>query len=443
MPAFRDVVFNTKLGGVGQAASDAQRLSRGLAASGRGMRRLGSRAGQLASRMKGVVGGFLSIKGILLGAGFARVAGFFGSMVTALEEQEAAQVRLATAMRASKTFTIAGMESLREYARQLQQVTAFGDEVTLSAMGMLATFKMAPDDIKLATKAMLDMAAATGAQLDQVAILLGKAFAGQIGSLSRYGVVVDKADFKTRGFIAVIDELKKEFGGMAEAMAKTPVGQLRQLKNIWGDMKEEMGKAVVESGAFKGLMDALRDGMEDIRSFLEANPDFLGNVFATGVAAIRGFIAIMPGFLGLMSTAIEHARTLLTVWLALKGAIAGAQLGAAFPAGGALIGGIIGGLAGLAGGQFLGSRLNQAREEALERQRFVPTFERTGGTQVTIENQISAPITVEGAGDLSRQVETLHNVITEEMVEPLDELGGDFYRVAQDIKNRERYERTV
>jgi hypothetical protein len=394
--------------------------------------------------MKGVVGGFLSIKGILLGAGLARVIGFFGSMVTALEEQEAAQVRLATALRASGQFTTEAMAGLQEYAASLQQVTTFGDEAILSMQGMLATFKASPEEIRELTPAILDMAAATGVALDQVAIMIGKALTGQIGGLRRVGVDISRAAFEAEGFRAIIKELNSEFGGMAQAMAKTPVGQLRQLKNLWGDMKEEIGAAIVESGAFTGLMDAIRNGMAELKGFLEANPDFIGNIFSAGVSAIRGFIAIMPSMLNLLAMAIEHAKTLLQIWLAIKGAIAGSQIGGAFGPIGSGIGAILGALGGFGAGTYIGSQLEAGRA-GLQRERFVPTFERTGGgdTNIQINNQVSAPINIEGAGDLSGELASLRDTVIDESVEPLDELGGEFRQLSATIKNRERYGRSV
>jgi hypothetical protein len=447
--AFRDVIFNTKLGGIGQAANSARTLGTGFQRANRGMRQLTTQAGVLAGRMKGVATGFLSIKGILLGAGFARVVGFFSSMVTALEEQEAAQVRLATALRASGNFTAEAFANLQEYARGLQQVTAFGDEAILSMQGMLATFKATPEQIRELTPAILDMSAATGVALDQVAIMIGKALTGQIGGLRRVGVDISRAAFEADGFRAIIKELNSEFGGMAQAMAQTPVGQLRQLKNLWGDMKEEMGKAIVESGAFNALMDTLREGMDQLKGFLAANPDFLGNLFATGVSALKGFISLMPGLLGLIASAVEHAKELLSVWLAIKGAMAGAQLGGAFGPIGSAIGAVIGGGAGFFGGQYIGGRLEEARREAMQRTTFTPTFERTGGaggggqTNINIENRVSAPINVQGAGELGDEFASLRDTVIDESVRPLDELGGEFRDLATEIKMREKYGRTV
>jgi len=217
--AYRDVVFNTKLGGVGSAATSAKSMSTTFKSANTSLKAMSKNAGAFASRMRGAANGLLSIKGIILGGAAMRVVGFFRSLVEAMDEQEKAETRLATAMRASGNFRRDAMEGLKEYAAALQETTTYSDEQILAAQGMLATFKMTPAQIKEVTKAMLDMSAGTGASLESTAILLGKAFTGQLGALSRYGVMVDKNAFKVEGFSAVIKELNSEFGGMAEAMA--------------------------------------------------------------------------------------------------------------------------------------------------------------------------------------------------------------------------------
>jgi hypothetical protein len=44
----------------------------------------------------------------------------------------------------------------------------------------------------------------------------------------------------------ILEELERQFGGVAEAMAGTSEGQLSQLNNQWGDFKETIGQIVAE-----------------------------------------------------------------------------------------------------------------------------------------------------------------------------------------------------
>lgn len=139
------------------------------------------------------------------------------------------------------------VQALASQAESLQSVTGFSDELTKSAQAMLATFQLTPDQIKEITPRLLDMAAATekatGEQVDlqAVAIALGKGFTGQVGMLSRYGVVLSEQAKKTGDFNLILKDLDSNFQGAAKAVGETYVGQSRIAQQAIVDMREEMG----------------------------------------------------------------------------------------------------------------------------------------------------------------------------------------------------------
>ena len=45
----------------------------------------------------------------------------------------------------------------------------------------------------------------------------------------------------------ILDKVKGKYGGLAEAIASTPTGKLDQIKNVLGDIKEDLGKGLVNS----------------------------------------------------------------------------------------------------------------------------------------------------------------------------------------------------
>jgi hypothetical protein len=139
-----------------------------------------------------------------------------------------------------------------QLAAALQQTTTFGDEQIISAQAMLATFQLNEDAIASLTPRMLDMATAMGTGgegLTTIALQLGKAFTGQVGALSRSGVLIDKTGLaisRTQGptaeFAFLVKELDKNFKGLAEELGGTTIGKIDQLKNEISDVNEELGK---------------------------------------------------------------------------------------------------------------------------------------------------------------------------------------------------------
>ena len=153
-------------------------------------------------------------------------------------EQELAEKKLEAALgKRSK--------SLLQYAKELQQVSRYGDEVTLSAMTMIASFVKDEDAIKQATKATMDLAAAKGFDLVAAADLVSKTLGSSTNALTRYGIEVTGAVGSSERLESLTKNIARVFGGQATAQADTFTGQVEQMHNALGDMGEELGKHLI------------------------------------------------------------------------------------------------------------------------------------------------------------------------------------------------------
>ena len=175
--------------------------------------------------------------------------------IDAFMVQEEAEHKLATAMKIFGDYTRTAHKEMLEFASGLQKITTYGDEVTLTMMANLKTYGMNTDELKKATKATMDLASAKGIDLRAASDLVGKAFVGETGSLSRYGIIIEKGTEKTEKFAAVLNLINKQFGGSAQAEIDTYSGQLKQISNWWGDITEQVGFGLIK--ALEGLLGAL------------------------------------------------------------------------------------------------------------------------------------------------------------------------------------------
>jgi hypothetical protein len=157
-------------------------------------------------------------------------------------EQEKAVNQLNLALANQGNLLDGTSERLQEFASAQQAVTIFGDEAILGLQAQLAGYGQAEEQIIRSTKAALDFAAATGRDLRSAGDLVGKAFVGSTGELSRYGIVLDEGLDKTEKFDAVLDQLSTRFGGSAAAATQTFTGGVQQLGNTFGDTQEAFGK---------------------------------------------------------------------------------------------------------------------------------------------------------------------------------------------------------
>jgi len=181
----------------------------------------------------------------------AGLTAFFAKAVKEYAGQEVANEKLINALKNVKGASADGAQALLDQAGALQTLTGYQDDQIVNAQAMLATFQLTDEQIKAITPRLIDMAAATEkstgqqADLQSIAIALGKGFTGLAGSLSRYGVVLSEETKKSGDFNAILSDLDKNFKGAGETVGKTFTGQMRIMKAAVGDALEPIGEKLV------------------------------------------------------------------------------------------------------------------------------------------------------------------------------------------------------
>jgi len=297
-----------KTGAINVAATEMQKFGDKAQAAGAKTKTTTSALGGLTSAFGGLIAG-------------ASVIQFFKSAVSAAIKQEDAVNKLNTALRIQGNFTAAASRELQEYASALQKTTRFGDETILGTQALLASFGIQGEELKKTTQATLDLATATGTDLNAAALLLAKAFKGETGSLSRYGIILDENTPKSEKFSAAIAEINKNFGGSAQADAKTFGGAMAQLGNTLGDVGEEIGKGLIP--AITNFGDSTKDSIPFITNFGLAIAGIVGTAI-TGIKsvvdiltqAVSASVSIMEAGIGVITSSftavVEIVRALLS-----------------------------------------------------------------------------------------------------------------------------------
>lgn len=189
-------------------------------------------------------------------------------MVKAYGEQEQAEARLASAIRATGHEADINQQSLLKLASSLQKVTTFGDEATISAMAMLQQLaNLDQQGLEKVTPAMLDFAAAMGVDLQTAASLIGKTLGSSTNALSRYGIEIDATASPTEKLVQLTEALNEKFAGTAETIANTTLGQIEQMKNAWGDLQEQGGKLITR--VMLPLVEATADYVTHLNEVIE------------------------------------------------------------------------------------------------------------------------------------------------------------------------------
>jgi len=326
-----------------------------------------NKASEVVSSMsKGIKADFVKLKSFvkdhwkgiaasLAGVSAAIAAGIY-KITRASMVQEDAEERLLHAMKQVGEYTPEAYKEMLQYASAMQEVSRYGDEAILPLMANLRAYGMTTDQLKSATKAVLDLSAAKKMDLMAASELVGKAFVGETQSLSRYGLMIDDNIEKGEKFAEVIKLISERFGGSALSETETYRGKLERLKNAWGDLLEKLGDAITKSEAGTSSLDKLYGVVKKITDFIEEHETavrivVIGTAIA-GVATATGGLVLILG-------------KLLPLLLAL---------GALGPVG--IVAGLL--AAGAAGAAGLGAWWWLSRQEGLSRQEdpVQPDFER-------------------------------------------------------------------
>ena len=216
------------------------------------------------------------------------VSGYAGKLViaiqactTAYSAQELAERKLQTTLRATQSAVGMTAGELLDLADSLSRVTTYSDQEILAVEQMLAaTRQISAEVMPEATQAILDMAAATGEDATNAAQRLAQALsdpAGEIESLKEAGIQLTEEQKKNIQKVQeqngvyeaqklILREVAGTYGGMAKSIADTDTGKLQQIANVWTDIKEGLGEALLDK--LGPALDWLYERLLDIEEWI-------------------------------------------------------------------------------------------------------------------------------------------------------------------------------
>jgi len=160
--------------------------------------------------------------------------------------QEISVIELNNALQNTGIFTPMLSDELQDLAKQLQTTTTYGDELTLSAIAMLQSLgELDEEMLRRAIPAVQDLATSLfKGDMNTAASMFAKVVGSSTNALSRYGIEIDMTASKSEKFEEIMEKVNKKFGGRSAQLADSYTGKVKQLKNAYGDLKEDMGHVI-------------------------------------------------------------------------------------------------------------------------------------------------------------------------------------------------------
>ena len=287
-------------------------------------------------------------------AAAAAAAAYAGKLaiegVKAAIEDEAAQLRLANALKNVTDVTDEQIKSIEEQILKTSLATGVADDELRPALQRLTVatrdVTKSQDLLKLA----LDISAATGKDVETVSNALAKAYEGNSGALSRLGVGISAAQVKTLGFEGTVKQLSDTFGGAAATEANTFQGQIERLKVAFDEAKESVGAALLptlqnllnyfintvipkfiefKNAAIQPVTDAIERNKESLTLLYNVIRNYVVPIIVGGFGDALQFIgkiaggildvigAVVRGIQSAVSTAINAINSLIRAYNAI------------------------------------------------------------------------------------------------------------------------------
>jgi len=258
-----DIKFEAKVDAKKGEAS-LQRLDKGVTKVEKSTKKTGAGFKQLAIGLAAGVAAFAIASKALRG-----LVRWMGDAVDKSAIQQTAEAEMRAALESTGREVEANAEHFKLYASEIQSATIFGDEQILSAQAlMIQLTKLDQKGLDAATKGAIGLASVYKTDLQAATTLVGKALAGNYGALSRYGISVERtatAEVKRAQLLSQLLVMYKR----AEAEVDTYAGAMAQLSNIYGDLKEQVGKVVT--------------GNEDFRDTIKQITELTGDLIESGL----------------------------------------------------------------------------------------------------------------------------------------------------------------
>ena len=244
--------------------------------------------------------------------------------IKAFGQQEAVLQKLSTVIRENGGRLSEVMPIMREFAANIQQITAYGDNEVTSMMAMASSMGVSSDKLQDVIKSAIGLSNALNMDVITATKAAANAVQGKTGALQEYIPSLSKCKNESEK-LAQVQKLAQVGFSQAQAEVETLNGRLKQAANAWTSLQQVCGDAFaptikVVASALQGTCNILANNAT-LTKILTVALSSLAVGFA--FAKVGGLLNVAKMFIG-VSTSVKGTTVAVR---GLTGAIAANPLG--------------------------------------------------------------------------------------------------------------------
>jgi len=148
-------------------------------------------------------------------------------------------------------------EHFKRYAAELQRKTKYDDEAIKSAQALIIQMGIETKQVDEATRGAVGLASVYQMDLQSAARAVAQGFQGNYRQLGMLIPAIRDATTEGEKHAAMARELAKDYQ-RAEAEVDTFAGRLAQIKHSFDDVRENIGKVILNAEAFKEVLTLIK-----------------------------------------------------------------------------------------------------------------------------------------------------------------------------------------
>lgn len=287
-----------------------------------------------SKRIEGFAGGLKTFAaGAVSALGAIGASNWLREALGEWQNAESTALKLEAAIRANGRAVGPTMEAYRQFASQLQETTVLGDDTTLAMLRQAESFGLSGDAAMQAVRSAISLQAASHGTAEGAEGLLRITTAlargdNELAFQMRRTVPSLRLMTDESQFLAEAQRLIASGMATATAEAQSSAGQMKQLKNAYGDLMEEFGKDVD-----RALAPVKKMAMDIVKWFQSLSPEVkqtivmvamlaAGFVSLAAAIAVAGFVFnTLFGGAGILLGLLVAAGVAISAWVFSMGGI--------------------------------------------------------------------------------------------------------------------------